>query len=254
MRPPLLHIDMQSVRGILAVVLIVCCPTILAAQDSPAPLPDVVEYNRDIRPILSDNCFFCHGPDKNKREAELRLDTHEGLHGSGDKVGVLVPGQPDESALFQRITSSDADLKMPPAKSGKSLSERDIQLLKKWIEQGGQYEGHWAFLPIRQEETTTVAAPDTSTTGNTVSDRIDDYVAQMLSEHNLQPSPEADRITLLRRLNFDLIGLPPSEQEVREFLEDQSPDAYEKQVDRLLNSPHYGETPGDVVAGPRPLR
>jgi hypothetical protein len=241
MRPPLLHIDMQSVRGILAVVLIVCCPTILAAQDSPAPLPDVVEYNRDIRPILSDNCFFCHGPDKNKREAELRLDTHEGLHGSGDKVGVLVPGQPDESALFQRITSSDADLKMPPAKSGKSLSERDIQLLKKWIEQGGQYEGHWAFLPIRQEETTTVAAPDTSTTGNTVSDRIDDYVAQMLSEHNLQPSPEADRITLLRRLNFDLIGLPPSEQEVREFLEDQSPDAYEKQVDRLLNSPHYGE-------------
>ncbi|MCA9012788.1 MAG: PSD1 domain-containing protein [Planctomycetaceae bacterium] len=214
---------------------------ILVAQDSPTPLPDVVEYNRDIRPLLSDNCFFCHGPDKNKREADLRLDTQEGLHGNSDRGGALVPGQPAESAIFQRITSSDADLKMPPAQSGKSLSERDIQLLKKWIEQGGQYEGHWAFLPIRQEETTTETATDTSITDNRISDRIDDYIAQMLSEHNLQPSPEADRITLLRRLSFDLIGLPPSEQEVKTFIDDHSPQAYEKQVDRLLNSPHYGE-------------
>ncbi len=220
--------------GLLAIL-----PITLSAQEashSTVALPDVVEFNRDIRPILSDNCFFCHGPDKNKREADLRLDTIEGLHGSEGKRGALVPGKPDDSELFQRIVSLDEDQKMPPTESGKLLSERDILMLKKWIEQGGQFEGHWAFLPIRHEEPATAAADSNSTSA-----RIDHDIAQALSERDLRPSPEADRITLIRRLSFDLIGLPPSEQEVDHFVDDESPEAYEKLVDRLLQSPHFGE-------------
>ncbi len=203
--------------------------------ESAAGLPEVIEFNRDIRPLLSENCFFCHGPDKNKREAELRLDTQEGLVGSDGTGGALVPGKPDESELFQRVTSTDEETKMPPTKSGKSLSERDIALLKKWIEQGGQYEGHWAFRPIR----TNMA--DAAAVGGSTSSHIDAYIAQSLAEHKLQPATEADRITLIRRLSFDLIGLPPTTEEVDEFLADQSPGAYEKVVDRLLKSPHFGE-------------
>ncbi len=194
-------------------------------------VPETVEFNRDIRPILSDNCFFCHGPDKNKREADLRLDTKEGLHGTSDHVGALVPGMPVESELFRRITSIDDDKKMPPAKSGKVLSERDVQLLKKWIEQGGQFEGHWAFLPLRTSPAAAAGVPH----------KIDELIAGSLAAHQLSSSNEADRITLIRRLSFDVIGLPPTEQEVAEFLADPTPDAFEKQVDRLLASPHFGE-------------
>ncbi|MBC7965340.1 MAG: PSD1 domain-containing protein, partial [Fuerstia sp.] len=220
--------------------LLLVRPGVTSAQDAAgavAALPDVIEFNRDIRPLLSENCFFCHGPDKNKREAELRLDTKVGLVGSDGTGGALVPGKPDESELIQRVTSTDEEKKMPPTKSGKSLSERDIQLLKKWIEQGGQYEGHWAFLPIRTNHSD-AAGTDQS---NSTSSRIDQYIAQSLTEHKLQPSAEADRITLIRRLSFDLIGLPPTTEEVDEFLADQSPGAYEKVVDRLLKSPHFGE-------------
>jgi hypothetical protein len=209
----------------------------VAASDS--SLPEAIEFNRDIRPILSDNCFFCHGPDKNKREAELRLDTAVGLHGADGKGGTVVPGNPTESELFKRVTATDDEIKMPPAKSGKSLTERDIQLLRKWIEQGGQFEGHWAFLPIHND-----ATKDTSTApvhADSTSARIDEFVNRTLTEHHLQPSAEADRITLIRRLSFDLIGLPPTVPEVDAFLNDQSPNAYENVVDRLLKSPHYGE-------------
>ncbi len=131
-----------------AVVLMLNVPKQLAAQSAGASaIPDVIEFNRDIRPILSDNCFFCHGPDKNKREADLRLDTKEGLHGTGAQHGALVAGKPEESELFQRITSTDNDKKMPPVSSGKVLSEHDVQLLKKWIEQGGNLKatGHFCL-------------------------------------------------------------------------------------------------------------
>ena len=161
---------------------LLCRPEQIRAQDADSAntsLPDVVEFNRDIRPILSDNCFFCHGPDKNKREADLRLDTVDGLHGTDGHVGALVPGKPEESELFKRLISTDEEIKMPPAKSGKSLTERDIQLLKKWIEQGGQFEGHWAFLPIRTDaHEAAVNAPDQ---GNSASARIDHYIARSLA-------------------------------------------------------------------------
>jgi hypothetical protein len=227
---------------VIGAVLLIWSPIDAFSQDksgSPTPLPEVVEFNRDIRPILSDNCFFCHGPDKNKREADLRLDTRDGLLGVDGNRGALVPGKPAESELVLRISSADEDQKMPPAKSGKSLSDREIQLLKKWIEQGGHYEGHWAFLPIRTE--TANASEKPADQSVSVSSQIDRSIERSVGEHGLHPSPEADRITLIRRISFDLTGLPPTEDEVRSFLTDQSPDAWETVVDRLLKSPHFGE-------------
>ena len=196
-----------------------------------ALLPEVVEFNRDIRPVLSENCFFCHGPDKNKRKADLRLDTAEGLVGKEGKPGTAVPGKPAESELFRRITSNDPEMKMPLHDSGKTLTAREIALLKKWIEQGAKHEGHWAFLPIKSQ----IPNPNKS--------QIDVFVLDALTQQGLKlkPSPEADRITLIRRLSFDLIGLPPTPEEVAEFVKDSSPDTYEKLVDRLLKSPHFGE-------------
>ena len=207
------------------------------------PLPDVVEFNRDIRPILSDNCFFCHGPDKNKRKADLRLDTQAGLHGKDGEPGTVTPGKPSDSELFRRITSTDPEQKMPPLESAKTLSERDIALIKKWIEQGGKYEGHWAFLPLKfvvppsgGTEAANASKPPKGGTTN-----IDTLVVADLAKHGLKSSPEADRITLIRRISFDLIGLPPTPAEVDAFVNDKSPEAYEKLVDRLLKSPHFGE-------------
>ena len=238
MRRKYSRLFVAAFAGMVATGSLLARPGMTLAQDAAATevaLPDVIEFNRDIRPLLSENCFFCHGPDKNKREADLRLDTQEGLVGSDGTGGALVPGKPAESEMFQRVTSRDEETKMPPTKSGKSLSERDIQLLNKWIEQGGQYEGHWAFRPIRAN------IADAADAGDSASARIDGYIAQSLAEHKLQPAPEADRITLIRRLSFDLIGLPPTTQEVEDFLADQSPGAYENVVDRLLKSPHFGE-------------
>ena len=196
-------------------------------------LPKVVEFNRDIRPILSENCFFCHGPDKNKRQAGLRLDTEEGLTGNKavpEKPGTVVAGKPSESELILRISSSNPEQVMPPPDSGKQLTARERELLKLWVEQGAPYEGHWAFLPLRAAD----ADKSTSTT-------IDAMIHDGLASLQLHPGKPADRVTLIRRLGFDLIGLPPTPEEVDAFLNDGSPGAYERVVDRLLSSPHFGE-------------
>lgn len=198
-------------------------------------LPGTVEFNRDIRPILSDNCFACHGPDKNKRKADLRLDTQDGLLGKLGHTGVVVPGKPDDSELFRRICSKDADERMPPSQFGKVLSEADRQLFRRWIEQGAKWEGHWAFLPIGRPKPPVVKRDDA------VGNDIDCFILQSLEEHGLSLSPEADRATLIRRLRFDLTGLPPSTAEVDAFVADRSDKAYEKVVDRLLGSPQFGE-------------
>ena len=210
--------------------LLILSQTLFSAENT--DLPNVIEFNRDIRPILSDNCFFCHGPDKNKRQAELRLDTEEGLTGGTSAKGksaAAVPGKPLDSELIRRVTSSDPDKLMPPADSGKRLTPRDIELLKRWIEQGARYEGHWAFLPIRTEA---------AATGER---KIDELIRDRLTGLHLQPGAEADRITLIRRLGFDLTGLPPTPEQVDAFLKDTSPEAYERVVNRLLESPHFGE-------------
>jgi hypothetical protein len=226
----------------------VCCAVVTNVSfAAEAPVPERIEFNRDVRPILSENCFFCHGPDQNKREAELRLDTREGLFGAEEDRGgatprlpggAVRPGQPEESPLFVRITSSDPDLRMPPADSGKELSPRDVAVLKKWIEQGAAYEGHWSFQPIKKP-----SPPDAQGLQSLgfVRNAIDLFILDELRAQGLQPSAEADRITLIRRLHFDLTGLPPEPKDVDRFLADARPDAYELLVDELLDSPHFGE-------------
>ncbi len=212
---------------------IVCLLTLLLTSPATAQTPSSpVAFNRDIRPLLSDNCFFCHGPDKNKRQADLRLDTREGLFGSADQSGTIVPGKPEESELIRRIRSSDEDEIMPPPDSHKALTPAQVELLENWVRQGAPYEGHWAFTPIKP----TAAEPS-----ETTSQVIDRFVKEELQRQKLPGSASADRVTLLRRLYFDLLGLPPSPAEAEAFLSDNSPEAYERLVDQLLTSPHFGE-------------
>jgi len=197
---------------------------------------DGIQFNRDIRPLLAENCFQCHGPDAGTREAELRLDTQDGLFGelaSGERA--IVPGNPDAGEVYRRITASDPDERMPPADSNKSLSAEEVDLLRRWIEDGAEWQGHWAFLPPVR-----VTPPDIE--GDAWSrNAVDQFVLSRLRSQELQPSPAADRVTLIRRLSFDLTGMPPGLDQVDEFLQDEGPSAYDRLVDRLLASPHYGE-------------
>jgi hypothetical protein len=195
-----------------------------------------ISYDRDIRPILADNCFACHGFDTQQRKAKLRLDTREGalaeLRSGGQAV---VPGKPDESALVERITSDIPSRQMPPKKSGKILTQVQIDLLQRWIAEGATYTVHWAFVPpIRP------ALPKVKNNA-WPKNAIDSFILARLEREGLQPSPEVDRTTLLRRVTLDLTGLPPTPDEVEAFLADKSPNAYESVVDRLLRSPRYGE-------------
>lgn len=190
-----------------------------------------VRYNRDIRPILSDKCFFCHGFDEKKREAGLRLDTREGAL----KKNAIVPGRPDKSELLKRVTTKDASDHMPPAKSKlASLTTTEVELLRRWIAEGANYEAHWAFVPLSGG-----ARPPPTTAASV--HPIDHFVSAGLAPRKLKLQPPADPATLLRRVTFDLTGLPPTPAEVEAFVQDTSPDAYAKLVDRLLASPHYGE-------------
>jgi len=202
---------------------------------TPGGRPGAVEFNRDIRPILSENCYACHGPDKGQRKADLRLDTRDGLLAGHDGVQNVVPGKPDESELFQRIIARDPDERMPDPKSGKSLTPAQVAAIRAWIEQGGVYQGHWAYLAPRRPE---LPAADGADPARNPVDRL---IRARLRDAGLRPAPEADRVTLIRRLSFDLTGLPPARAEVDAFLADPAPDAYERVVDRLLASPHYGE-------------
>jgi hypothetical protein len=206
----------------------------LAAADE--PLPATVEYNRDVRPILSDACYHCHGPDAGRRKAGLRLDTEAGALGKLRRGGrAIVPGKPNDSDLVRRITADDEQEHMPPPKSGRRLTARQIALLQRWVEQGAKWQRHWAFLVPRR--------PALPAVRNTAWPRngIDYFILARLEREGLAPAPEADRTTLLRRVTLDLTGLPPTPAEVDAFLADNSPNAYEMVVDRLLASPRYGE-------------
>ena len=190
-----------------------------------------IDFNRDVRPILSDNCFQCHGPDKNKRKADLRLDTRDGLFAKIDDVFPVVPGKPEESDVIARITSSEKDETMPPPKANKKLKPEEIETLREWVKQGAEFKGHWAFIA---PEKPAVPAADTR-------NPIDAFIRAKLAVKGLAPSPEADRETLVRRAAFALTGLPPTVREVDEFLADTSPEAFEKMADRYMASPHFGE-------------
>ncbi len=191
-----------------------------------------VDFNREIRPILSENCFMCHGPDEKTRMARLRFDTREGAF---SKPGIIVPGNSGQSELIRRITSNDDAVRMPLPASGRTLTEDQIARLRRWIDEGAKWNTHWAYLPPRRPE-----VPRTENAG-WVRNPIDNFVLSRLGKARLKHAPEADRATLLRRLSYDLTGLPPSPAEVDSFLADRSPDAYEKRVEQLLESPHYGE-------------
>ena len=202
-----------------------------AAQGS----AQAVEYDRDIRPILSDNCFSCHGPNASTRQAALRLDLQEGPLGDRGRYGgpVIVPGNADESLLFHKITEQDARARMP--RGGEALAEEEIETIRRWIDQGAEYQAHWAFIPPKRPVLPPVA--DAEWPRN----QIDTFVLSRLERDGLTPTEEADRATLLRRVTLDLTGLPATQAELAAFLNDDSPDAYEEVVDRLLQSPRYGE-------------
>jgi len=219
-------------RLLVWAVVIVRSAGLLAAE----PSGPRVEFNRDIRPILSDKCFTCHGPDSAKRQAGLRLDRAEDATAERDGPRAIVPRDVSKSELVRRIVSRDPDEQMPPPKSSLSLTPKEVSLIRQWIEQGAEYQPHWAFLVPRA-----VVPPTDHTTISHSLSSIDVFVRAKLIEHTLAPSPEADRPTLLRRASFDLIGLPPTPDEVDAFVADLSPDAFEKQIDRLLASPRYGE-------------
>ena len=195
-----------------------------------------VSFNRDVRPILSDKCFSCHGLDAKRRKAELRLDTPEGATSKAESGAVAIqPGDLQKSELWSRITSDDKDERMPPPKSHKTLSATEKITLRQWIEQGAPYQKHWSFEPQTKTPPPTLAAETNPP------NPIDAFIVDRLKSLGLQPQPPADKATLLRRATFALTGLPPSVAELNTFLTDSTPDAYEKALDRLLASPRYGE-------------
>ncbi len=208
-----------------AIVLCVSSGAAYAAEQ----LPEVVRFNRDIRPILSNNCFLCHGPDEGRRKAKLRLDVEVVA-----KKEVIVAGKLLESELWARITATDVEERMPPLKSKKELTPHQIALIKKWIEQGAKYEGHWAFIAPKSP-----ALPQSKTKWG--HNPIDNFIANKLGANGLNPSSEAAKEILIRRVTFDLTGLPPTLPEVIAFVNDKSPKAYEKVIDRLLASKAYAE-------------
>lgn len=195
---------------------------------------DKVDFDRDIRPILSNTCYTCHGPDANNRATELRFDLEESLFGEHDEP-VVVRGKPGDSALIARVTSGDPDYRMPPVDSKQQLSKSQIELLTQWVEQGAPYSGHWSFQPVVRPE------PPEVTTAQWPQNGIDHFVLNRMTERKLQPSERASKETLIRRVTLDLIGLPPTLAEVDAFLADDSPNAFEKVVDRLLASERFGE-------------
>jgi len=189
-----------------------------------------IDFNRDVRTILSNNCFQCHGPDEKVRKGKLRLDNRD------DALAVLAPGQLEQSELVRRVTSADAKEVMPPAKTGKKLTPRELETLRQWVKEGAKYSVHWSYQkPARP------AVPDVGSRKSEARNAIDAFVLARLRKEGLTMQPEADRYSLIRRVALDLTGLPPTAQEVEAFAQDQSPDAYEKLVDRMLAKPAYGE-------------
>ncbi len=199
------------------------CASLTSIADEP------LRFDRDVRPILSDKCFHCHGPDAENRQADLRLDLEEAA-----KDYAITPGDAQDSMLMQRIVSDDPDAIMPPPASKKEMSSEEIDILRRWIENGAEWTGHWSFEPLQ-------ASSDEQADASPLCDQIDNLVAAKWPEHGLTPTPLADREVLLRRITLDLTGLPPTPEELDAFLADRQPGAWQRVVDRLLSSPHFGE-------------
>ncbi|MBI1248106.1 DUF1553 domain-containing protein [bacterium] len=219
-----------QMRGAVLVAVALC------AQAAQAEDASKVDFNRDIRHLLADRCYACHGPDEKHREGGVRFDLAESALAKADSGETpIVPGKPDESELIARLISTDEDVRMPPPDSNKKLSAEEIELFRKWIEQGANFQTHWSFVVPEKKEAPSVDFPGWDKT------EIDHFLGARLKQEGLQPKTEANKRTLIRRVTFTLTGLPPTPEEVENFLKDDSANAYEKVVDRLLASPHYGE-------------
>ena len=226
--PPVSSVSLSMRRHLTGFFSLALIAFVQPADAASRPL----SFNRDIMPILSDNCLRCHGADKNARKAKLRLDERD----VALEKKAFVPGRPEESELVKRIYTTNEDDVMPPVETHKTLSAAQKNLLKRWIAEGAKYEPHWSFIaPVRPE------VPRVQHSKDRGQNPIDAFVIAQLEAHKIKPSPEADRRTLLRRVSLDLIGLPPTPDEMTAFLKDKSMSAYERQVDRLLASPHFGE-------------
>src|SRR5437762_1282188 len=201
------------------------------------PASAQVSFNRDIRPIMSDTCFRCHGPDKSARLMDLRLDIRdEALKPLVDGKIPIVTGKPEQSEIIRRIFATDRSEIMPPEYAHKALTQAQKETIRQWVAEGAKYEGHWSFQPIKRPP-----VPEVSGNRALVQNPIDAFIQARLAKEGLRPSPEADRRTLIRRATLDLTGLPPTAEEVQQFVNSKSPDAYTKLVDRLLASPRYAE-------------
>ncbi|MFO1008722.1 MAG: DUF1553 domain-containing protein [Planctomycetota bacterium] len=226
-------------RLVLLAVLAACAASVTTETPPSAVEPEhepELDFGRDVRPILADRCFRCHGPDEGARKRGLRLDTEDGSRATlGDGEHAIVPGDPASSALVDRIRSDDPDAIMPPPSLGRPLTDAQKDVLARWIEQGAEYAPHWAFVPPR------ASAPPSVKNAAWCRDAIDRFVLARLEKEGLAPAPEADRATLLRRASFVLTGLPPTPEETDAFERDAKDGAYERAVDRLLASPRYGE-------------
>ncbi len=222
------RIRCDSRTAMMVITLLVSVPIShsICAQQAVQP----VQYNQHVRPVLAENCFACHGLDETAREADLRLDSRA----VAIEMGAIKPGDPDHSELIARVESDDPESVMPPPESGHKLSVQEIELLRRWITQGAKYEKHWSFTPP-------VKTKPSSSQAVRSSHPIDGFVLKRLEAVGLRPNQEAGRLQLLRRLSLDLTGLPPSMEQADAFLTDQSPQAYESVVDRLLESDAYGE-------------
>ena len=223
----------------LTMMLVCFCLAVLGLSSVSAEQSEsaqaTVNYNLDVRPILADNCFACHGPDAKARQADLRLDTKAGAFSEPSGYPVIVPGKPEESELHLRIASNDDHYRMPPADFNKTLTSEQIEVVTQWIREGAKWEDHWAFtVPVRP------TLPDVKNP-DWVRNPIDAFILSRLEKEKLSPASEADKRTLIRRLSFDLTGLPPTREEIHKFLEDDSPDAYEKMIDAFMTKPEYGE-------------
>ena len=224
--------------SLFSLVLLLSAYFTLGGKQREPAFPEKVDYNFHVRPILSDRCFACHGPDEKKREAGLRLDQPEGAYAAlGERKDryAIVPGHPEKSALIDRIFQQDTELVMPPPATHLTLTDYEKALLRRWIEQGAPYSPHWAFTPPQKSATPPVSDADWP------QNEIDYFLLAKMDEQGLQPNQEAEKNRLLRRVCFDLTGLPPAPDLLARFLADNSPNAYEKIVDLLLASPAYGE-------------
>ncbi len=231
--------------------------TIATALPQFAGAAEKISFNRDIRPIFSDICFTCHGPDVSKMKGGLRLDTKEAAMKGGESGAAIVPGKPEASEVFKRLTTHDAEDIMPPKKFGKTLSAEQIETVRRWIAEGAEYQGHWAFMkperpavPKSSAQSSVLSAQSKlgAQSGNLSTENwalstnaIDAFILARLEKEKLTPQPEAAKERLIRRVTLDLTGLPPTPEEVDAFLADKSPNAFEKVVDRVLASPRYGE-------------